>query len=175
MMKFCDSIWGGADQHTVYEAELVGILLALRLIETQKINYRVAVATDNQAAIMALNTRRPKPGSHIIGHIRTAYEKLVRKKPDLRISFIWRNSCFFLSDFFNYTFYKIDKLSCVDMRFFDAFLEVFLGGKWQLLNASNLQLYDDYLPSTRILPGNRYAYDKGADPRELVLSPDWER
>ena len=55
-----------------------------------------------------------------------------------------------------------------------VFLEVFVNGKWRLLDASAMQLYDDYTPTIRILPGNRYAYDKGSDPRELVLSPDWE-
>jgi hypothetical protein len=56
-----------------------------------------------------------------------------------------------------------------------VFLEVHVGGRWQLLDAQALQLYDDYNPAMRILPGSRYAYDKGADPRELVLSLDWER
>ena len=56
-----------------------------------------------------------------------------------------------------------------------VFLEVFLDGQWRLLDASSLELYDDYTPAIRILPGNRYAYDKGSDPRELILSPDWER
>jgi hypothetical protein len=27
----------------------------------------------------------------------------------------------------------------------------------------------------RILPGGRYAYDKGGDPRAMILSTDWER
>jgi hypothetical protein len=56
-----------------------------------------------------------------------------------------------------------------------VFLEVHLGGRWQLLDAQAMQLYQDYQPAMRILPGSRYAYDKGADPRELVLSLDWER
>ncbi len=56
-----------------------------------------------------------------------------------------------------------------------VFLEVHVGGRWQLLDAQALQLYDEYEPTMRILPGNRYAYDKGADPRELILSLDWER
>lgn len=56
-----------------------------------------------------------------------------------------------------------------------VFLEVHLAGRWQLLDAQALQLYQDYDPAMRILPGNRFAYDKGADPRELILSLDWER
>jgi hypothetical protein len=57
-----------------------------------------------------------------------------------------------------------------------VFLEVFVGGRWRLLEPGSLVLYDDYDPATRrVLPGERWAYDKGADPKEIVLSPDWER
>jgi hypothetical protein len=56
-----------------------------------------------------------------------------------------------------------------------VFLEVYLNGKWNLLDAAAMQLYDQYDPAMRLLPGNRYAYDKGADPYALLLSLDWER
>jgi hypothetical protein len=56
-----------------------------------------------------------------------------------------------------------------------VFLEVFFDGRWHLLNATDLRLHDDYDPAMRILPGNRYAYDKGSDPFQLPLSSDWER
>ena len=51
-----------------------------------------------------------------------------------------------------------------------VFLELFLDGKWKLLDASQFVLYDDYSPRMRILPGNRWAYDKGGDPFALILS-----
>ena len=56
-----------------------------------------------------------------------------------------------------------------------VFLEVFIDGKWKLLEPTGVRLFDDYDTSARILPGNRWAYDKGGDPREIVLSVDWER
>lgn len=56
-----------------------------------------------------------------------------------------------------------------------VFLEVYMGERWRLLDASMMQIYDDYEPTMRLLPGNRYAYDKGADPYALLLSLDWER
>ena len=55
-----------------------------------------------------------------------------------------------------------------------VFLEVFVQGRWMLLDDVTMQLYPDYQTSSRILPGNRYAYDKGGDPYELVLSSRWE-
>jgi transglutaminase-like putative cysteine protease len=55
-----------------------------------------------------------------------------------------------------------------------VFLEIFIHDRWMLLDDTQLVLYEDYDPKTRILPGNRYAYDKGGDPYELVLSARWE-
>lgn len=58
-----------------------------------------------------------------------------------------------------------------------VFLEVFLGEKWRLLDATQDELYEQYDPSLELLPGRSgeyYAYDKGCDPRALVLSLDWE-
>jgi hypothetical protein len=58
----------------------------------------------------------------------------------------------------------------------DVFLEVFADKRWRLVDASEAVIYDDYDPSATILPGNRLAYDKGADPQALTMSfqvADW--
>lgn len=55
-----------------------------------------------------------------------------------------------------------------------VFLEVYIDRKWQLLDAGAGVLYGDYHPEARILPGNRFAYDKGNDPRTMILSLQWE-
>ena len=55
-----------------------------------------------------------------------------------------------------------------------VFLEVYLGGAWRLLDASAMRLYPAYDVRTRMLPGQRLAYDKGDDPFDLVLSCRWE-
>ena len=55
-----------------------------------------------------------------------------------------------------------------------VFLEIFIHDRWMLLDDTQLVLYENYDPKMRILPGNRYAYDKGGDPYELVLSARWE-
>jgi hypothetical protein len=51
-----------------------------------------------------------------------------------------------------------------------VFLEVFADKRWQLVDASEMVIYRDYDPRNRLLPGNRYAYDKGGDPAALTLS-----
>lgn len=56
-----------------------------------------------------------------------------------------------------------------------VFLEVHWKRKWRLIDPEALKIYEDYDPAMRILPGLRYAYDKGADPQDLILSLDFER
>lgn len=55
-----------------------------------------------------------------------------------------------------------------------VFVEVHLDGRWRLYDASQKVLYEDYDVKERILPGHRLAYDKGGDPREMLLSTCWE-
>jgi len=55
-----------------------------------------------------------------------------------------------------------------------VFLEVHLDKQWRLLDAMQMKIYDRYDPKERILPGERYAYDKGGEPYELILSVRWE-
>lgn len=55
-----------------------------------------------------------------------------------------------------------------------VFLEIFLDGKWVLLDPVASIIYTDYSPKSRILPGNRFAYHKGTDPKRMVMSLQWE-
>lgn len=61
---------GPASEHTVYEAELVGLLLGMQLIRTERrSNTTCAIGADNQAAIQALQTEQTNPGQHIAAEI----------------------------------------------------------------------------------------------------------
>lgn len=51
-----------------------------------------------------------------------------------------------------------------------VFVEVYLRDKWALVDVSQSMIYDDYDPKSHLLPGNRYAYDKGGEPFSLILS-----
>jgi hypothetical protein len=55
-----------------------------------------------------------------------------------------------------------------------VFLEVFVNRKWSLLDPGGKTLYQDYSPKMRILPGRRFAYDKGNDPKAMIVSSQWE-
>jgi hypothetical protein len=55
-----------------------------------------------------------------------------------------------------------------------VFLEVYLDEQWVLLDPGARLIYTDYSPDARILPGNRFAYHKGNDPRRMIMSLQWE-
>jgi ribonuclease HI len=69
---------GSAEEHTVYEAELIGLLLALYMLSklTRKLKSYVVIGSDSQAAIRALSNQKPHPAHHIIDQIHEATEKL---------------------------------------------------------------------------------------------------
>jgi ribonuclease HI/exonuclease III len=61
---------GPEKEHTVHEAELTGILLALQLINTEKHgNTSFAISVDNQAAIQAFHSELRNPGHHLAREI----------------------------------------------------------------------------------------------------------
>lgn len=55
-----------------------------------------------------------------------------------------------------------------------VFLEVYLDGKWVLLDPGASTIYENYSTDARILPGNRFAYHKGCDPKQMVMSLQWD-
>ena len=55
-----------------------------------------------------------------------------------------------------------------------VFLEVYVDGRWMLLDPGAKVIYRDYSTKARILPGNRFAYHKGNDPKKMIMSLQWE-
>jgi hypothetical protein len=55
-----------------------------------------------------------------------------------------------------------------------VFLELYIQNRWLLLDAQGMILYEDYNTSSHFFPGRRYAYDKGSDPYDLILSVRWD-
>lgn len=55
-----------------------------------------------------------------------------------------------------------------------VFLEIYIDQKWVLLDPGAKRVYVDYSPKARILPGNRFAYHKGNDPKAMIMSLQWE-
>jgi ribonuclease HI len=61
---------GTSEEHTVFEAELVGLLLGLQLIKDNATrNLTCAIGIDNQAAIKALASKINKPGHYLAAEV----------------------------------------------------------------------------------------------------------
>jgi ribonuclease HI len=72
---------GTEEKHTVHEAELAGVLLALQLISSeQRGNTSFSLGLDNQAAIKALQSDHKGPGHHIAKEIDTLAHKISKRR-----------------------------------------------------------------------------------------------
>jgi ribonuclease HI len=72
---------GSAEEHMVFEAELVGILMGLYLIETNpKGNASYTIGVDNQAALKALTSKFSKPGQYLAAEALKAAAHLRKTK-----------------------------------------------------------------------------------------------
>lgn len=57
---------GKADEHIIYEAELVGLMLGLHLIRIEKKSQKSCViGADNQAVLTVMHSDMTRPGQHI--------------------------------------------------------------------------------------------------------------
>lgn len=71
---------GTTEEHTVYEAEAVGITLAAELIKAERAGASsAAIAIDNQAVIYAVRNRRSHPGQYIFERFQKQVEELRTK------------------------------------------------------------------------------------------------
>ena len=82
---------GSTEHHTVYEAELAGMLMGLHLIKTEKKNaVKCVLSVDNQAALTAINSELNKSGQHIADNLLKAVKKLCVSKGDNRFALTFR-------------------------------------------------------------------------------------
>lgn len=78
---------GEAGQRTVFEAELVGIALALDIAKGIKYTNEVIICTDNQAAIKATTRQRAVPGQQLVEIIHDKIRRI--KQQGIRIVIVW--------------------------------------------------------------------------------------
>jgi ribonuclease HI len=72
---------GSVEEHTVFEAELAGILMGLYMIEMNpKGNVSYAIGVDNQAALKALASKFSKPGQYLAAEALRATARLRKTK-----------------------------------------------------------------------------------------------
>ena len=80
---------GKMSYHTVFEGELVGMLLALHLLARQRGVHSVLITLDNQAAMTALQNNIPQASHYLLDHIHDMILCLKRKHCCLHIHLEW--------------------------------------------------------------------------------------
>jgi ribonuclease HI len=80
---------GSDKEHTVFEGECVGELLALELVRREDDVGSVSLGVDNQAAIETLAANRSIPGHYIVDQIHRAYDGLRMKHARLDLTINW--------------------------------------------------------------------------------------
>ena len=82
---------GPLDAHTTFEAEAVGLLLALHLLSLERGACSATIMLDNQALIQTLEHRKPKPAQHIMEEltcqISSAYRQV--RHLDFELNIMW--------------------------------------------------------------------------------------
>jgi ribonuclease HI len=83
---------GTLEEHITYEAEAVGVTLALELITRERGTATATILLDNQAVIQSLSHVHAKPAQHIIGEAHNMANRLVaptrRRRVKLNITWI---------------------------------------------------------------------------------------
>ena len=76
-------------QHTVYEAELVGLILAITLLQDPNYLEDVTIAIDNQAAIKALNSFQSLPGQYLVDQFLWQIHKVAKQHHHAPLEVHW--------------------------------------------------------------------------------------
>lgn len=80
---------GTEEEHTVYEAELVGMSLGLELLRTEPSADTVTLGIDNQAAIRAIHLTKGKAGHHLVDALHRQVEAIEKKHSGIEIKAVW--------------------------------------------------------------------------------------
>jgi ribonuclease HI len=80
---------GVLEEHTVFESEVVGAILALDIIKGTPRLTSVDIFTDCQPAIIALSAPKPQPGQYLIAAFHLLHRRLLRARPTLKVRLHW--------------------------------------------------------------------------------------
>ena len=80
---------GHSSQHTIYEAELAGILLAAHLLRRERHWQEAEIGLDSQAAIDALNLTRPAPSHYLADEIHKQLKAVRHEHPTAKLTIRW--------------------------------------------------------------------------------------
>ncbi|GBE85287.1 hypothetical protein SCP_0704740 [Sparassis crispa] len=70
---------GKSTEHTVYEAEDVGLILGVKLIYEEFVIYKASCAADNKAAVEATQLRHSAPSHYLLDMLHKDINRLIQK------------------------------------------------------------------------------------------------
>jgi hypothetical protein len=78
---------GTTDQHMVYEAELVGMIMGLHLIKTKRRSkVKSVLNVDNQVALVAIKSNMNKLGQHLAASLLQLAKQLLERRGNSRFN-----------------------------------------------------------------------------------------
>ncbi|KIJ39724.1 hypothetical protein M422DRAFT_174834, partial [Sphaerobolus stellatus SS14] len=81
---------GKTGEHTVYEAELVGMILGLEMLRRERRTVTAAIYLDNQAAIKATQKDdEVGPAQHLRREAESLYSRVITKHEGINFSLVW--------------------------------------------------------------------------------------
>lgn len=80
---------GTLKEHTVYEGETVGIILATDIIREIEPQGDVSILLDNQASITSIGHRRHRPGHYLVREAQAAIATTLEHLPSIRLTITW--------------------------------------------------------------------------------------
>ena len=80
---------GSENERTVFEAELVGTLLALDIILAEPRLTSATILLDNQSAIKALHTNKPQPGQQLVRLFHKLLMKIQKRRKTFSLQLVW--------------------------------------------------------------------------------------
>jgi ribonuclease HI len=82
---------GTTDQHTVYKAELVGMIMGLHLIKTERRSkVKSVLNVDNQAALVAIKSNMNKLDQHLAANLLQLAKQLLERRGNSRFKLTFR-------------------------------------------------------------------------------------
>jgi hypothetical protein len=80
---------GPLGSHRFYEAEVIGIPLAVDIIKEMQAKGKIAILLDNQSEIASMSKRKQHSGQHLAETAQSLLYNLVRTHPDIELTIFW--------------------------------------------------------------------------------------
>ncbi|KAG1762216.1 hypothetical protein EDD22DRAFT_778685 [Suillus occidentalis] len=78
------------EEHTVFEAEEVGLTLAAQLLKMEEdLEFPISISIDNQVALRASENLQPRPGSYIAEYFNRQMQAIVKNHRNFKVVLKW--------------------------------------------------------------------------------------